>query len=149
MLSSGLRDSPDLTQNNNTNQRQRLIIKSPMNGRCVRWDGNMTKGNIRLNQQPINTTHQIAAEHVTFSGVKDLQDARDVLGVGSNDVTLRHGSNVEDFVQIQNEDGVCVLLLHFRVVEEDFLGGDDHVLLSPSVSADVLLGRNRKPAFQP
>ena len=83
----------------------------------------------------------------TFSGVDDLKDARNFLGIGTDDVALSDGADVKDFVQVEDEDGIGVLLVALGIVEEDLLGRHDHVLLPPSVTSDVLFRRNRQPPF--
>ncbi len=47
----------------------------------------------------------------TFSGVEDLEDARNFLGISSDDVALSDGADVENFVQIEDQRGIRVLFV--------------------------------------
>ena len=52
------------------------------------------------------------------------------------------------FVEVKDESGVAVLLVHLAVEEDDLPAGHDHVELLPAVSPDVLLARGLKPALK-
>jgi len=39
---------------------------------------------------------------LALAGVDDLEDPRDLLGVGSDHIALRHRAHVEHFVQVQD-----------------------------------------------
>ena len=51
-------------------------------------------------------------------------------------------------VEVENQSGVAVLLVHLTVEEDDLPLGDDHVELLPAVAADVLLARGLQPPLQ-
>ena len=52
------------------------------------------------------------------------------------------------FVEVKDESGVAVLLVHLAVEEDDLPPGDDNVELLPAVPSDVLLAGGLEPTLQ-